>query len=437
MSKIPHRSLSTALIHLLLTIVGHCASLFAMNGMDLPLNELVPASAGAVLLTGVALLARPWWDASPSPGPTRILDARSRRLLITLMATVIGISVGLGTLEFTLNSKTELSSLTWVPQLAALMAVVQIAILLFVRPIAASLHTTINGNRLGQFFLAPLVYADELSDEPALKQWHCDTPVSDEVVAELRERVASLHLSNRLLLTLIVGIIGAAAAFIVFAGSIATRDTLSLDKISIQRSVVEGLELALLQVEEEREAIQANLAAEKLRAESSRVPEDRRATAKARVAEFSAKLDAVGAKLERRASDYKQARQLLSRLEDSRGTEGSGNESQATATNLLLAAGITRFGVLALAIFLVQILLNLHRFNAEVATQYQSQIDSIKLRDFDGEKLKLMLSILKVDVKLSKVPSQLPQRAIDQIMSAIRKPAENKVSSGSGNSTSN
>jgi hypothetical protein len=201
--------------------------------------------------------------------------------------------------------------------------------------------------------------------------------------------------------------------------------------------VVEGLELALLQVEEEREAIQTNLAAEKLRAENSRVPEDRRATAKARVAEFSAKLDAVGAKLERRASDYKQARQLLSRLEDSRDAEGSGNESQATATNLLLAAGITRFGVLALAIFLVQILLNLHRFNAEVATQYQSQIDSIKLRDFDGEKLKLMLSILKVDVKLSKVSSQLPQRAIDQIMSAIRKPAENKVSSGGGNSTSN
>ena len=58
---------------------------------------------------------------------------------------------------------------------------------------------------------------------------------------------------------------------------------------------------------------------------------------------------------------------LLKQMLESQSGAGQDGEDDWTISTLLVATGLTRFGVLILAIYLVQILINLYRYNTRVA----------------------------------------------------------------------
>jgi hypothetical protein len=86
-----------------------------------------------------------------------------------------------------------------------------------------------------------------------------------------------------------------------------------------------------------------------------------------------------------------------------------------TDPNLLVAAGVTRFGVLIISIYLVQILINLYRYNTRLATFYRAQADSLVLLELDAKKVGSIQEQFLPHVDYGKMPSTIPERIADAV----------------------
>ena len=103
---------------------------------------------------------------------------------------------------------------------------------------------------------------------------------------------------------------------------------------------------------------------------------------------------------------------------------GSDTDQTQSDTNilaqLLLAAGITRFGVVIIAIYLVQILSNLYRYNVQSAAHYRAIVDFLILANpKDYEKIKALDGALLPDTSFSKTPNMISQKITKSVVEAI------------------
>ena len=80
--------------------------------------------------------------------------------------------------------------------------------------------------------------------------------------------------------------------------------------------------------------------------------------------------------------------------------------------DLLVAAGVTRFGVLIISIYLVQILINLYRYNTRLASFYRAQADSLVLLELDAKVVGRMQAQLLPHVDYGKTPSTIPRSGL-------------------------
>lgn len=93
-----------------------------------------------------------------------------------------------------------------------------------------------------------------------------------------------------------------------------------------------------------------------------------------------------------------------------------GAADQANNLNLLIASGITRFGILFIMLFIVQILVNLYRYTMRMSAYYLSQADALLLAEDNGDGLLKVVPVLSPqEVDFGKAP-QTPVQNLEKIL---------------------
>ena len=103
-------------------------------------------------------------------------------------------------------------------------------------------------------------------------------------------------------------------------------------------------------------------------------------------------------------------------------TEGDKKpESKTGRGGLLVASTVTRLGVAIIAIYLVQILLSLYRYNTRMAADYLAHADTLMLAGLDAKAVKALHTVLLPKVNYGKVPSTVLQRSTDAVRTRLRR----------------
>ena len=83
---------------------------------------------------------------------------------------------------------------------------------------------------------------------------------------------------------------------------------------------------------------------------------------------------------------------------------GPGALQSLTDTRLLIAAVVARLGVAVLAIYLVQMLMHLYRYNTQVAAHYRAQADALMFAEVESESIAELYEIFLPDVRYGRMP---------------------------------
>ena len=119
-------------------------------------------------------------------------------------------------------------------------------------------------------------------------------------------------------------------------------------------------------------------------------------------------------RIKRREGDLISLNTLIGTIQEKAyGAEFTAPTPEATR-NLLYAAGVTRFGVLAIVIYLVQILINLYRYNVQVAGFYMGQADALLLLDHSAKKIRALSRAMSPGIDFGRTPQALPERILKQ-----------------------
>lgn len=101
--------------------------------------------------------------------------------------------------------------------------------------------------------------------------------------------------------------------------------------------------------------------------------------------------------------------------------EDFGTAEQTNNLNLLIASGITRFGILFIMLFIVQILVNLYRYTMRMSAYYLSQADAMLLAEDGGDGLLKVVPVLSPqDVDFGKAP-QTPVQNLEKVLELAAK----------------
>jgi hypothetical protein len=262
------------------------------------------------------------------------------------------------------------------------------------------------------------------------------------VISDLRHRANKLLLINAFILSFIVVVLVVAAIFIVFAGEIASRDTQSLSLMQTTLDKRQKMNSEIDKLEEELSEVSADLANQNKKADSLidkinllSVKSDLSDSESLKLKELNDDLNEllakntkktaiknlIESKKMRKYDDLKRYDELLTSLKNKAIESGEAKFDTVTGANLLIAAGITRFGVLAITIYLVQILLNLYRYNTRVSSFYMSRSDALILIDHSSTEISDISDILMPAVDFGKQPSTLPEKFTEKIGAIIDK----------------
>ena len=96
------------------------------------------------------------------------------------------------------------------------------------------------------------------------------------------------------------------------------------------------------------------------------------------------------------------------------------NSVNGPPLNLMVATGVIRFGVLTLSLYLVQILIGLYRYNAQVAAHYAAQGDALQLLGHDAKGVADMLAPLRPSTLFGKPSASLPEKVLESFREALK-----------------
>lgn len=249
--------------------------------------------------------------------------------------------------------------------------------------------------------------------------------------SELRTRGQRLRSLNVWLLILMVAVLISAAGFIVFAGQIAGKDTQSLDSMrnlstsitttseNIEKLETERGDQSLSKIKVERELEDTTISGAK---KQDLLDKGDRA---------KLKFETLSKQITRLETELERQRKMASDLESSLYSVNTGAKDPVTATNLLVAAGITRFGVLAVVIYLVQILVGLYRYNAQLAGHYLAHADAVLLSGSSIKEMGVLSNQLQPHVSFGKPVETMPEKMIEKMgnifKATIEKTTQGKV----------
>lgn len=237
-------------------------------------------------------------------------------------------------------------------------------------------------------------------------------------IVSMNERAKRLDTVNNLILLVIVAVLLGSAVFIVFAGDIASKDTQSVSPEQNLSASIDRIESTISSLDKEEATILAKLEMLSVGGvfDQSTTAREIREQREESESYLRSVLKSNEEKKERLSARLQQDVKTLDtvRLESSKSTGNNGKDGGSidaiTATNLLVAAGITRFGVLAISIYLVQILVHLYRNNVKVSSSYRAYADALVLLDLPPEKVGGLIDKISPDIEFGKTPSSLPEK---------------------------
>ena len=271
-------------------------------------------------------------------------------------------------------------------------------------------------------------------------------------ILQFHRRAQSLTDRAAGVLVTIILVLVFTAAFIIFAGKIAELGAVRMDPFGDLQNEradlqdeISSVRANLSNVREEMRHAQTEAArlgreltnAEELKSGAAdEIPE-----VSFRVTRIQEELDAVGIALEALATDigrYEQEHdnllrrqseldqeqqearsQMLAAITDSGANSGQGMLNSVTDPRLLVATGITRFGVLIIAIYLVQILINLYRYNTRTAAHYLAHADVLVGAKDEKADIEAMHRALFPDIEYGKAPHSVSRTFADQFAKAV------------------
>ena len=233
----------------------------------------------------------------------------------------------------------------------------------------------------------------------------------DGMPSNISVQIMEFHYRAKLLierantvLVLILFVLILTATFIVFAGKIAEIGVAKVDPYSEMKADREILRKELYFNQNELDTLNSQLSGAE---ESSNRDSN---------SDFSEEGKELSQLIKRREKDKELIKNRLDKLDEeifkargellSANINGNTNGTLESLVDpgLLLATGVTRLGVFIISIFLVQILINLYRYNTRAAAYYLAHADSLMLSEQDPESMVFRHGSLYPDIGYGKDP---------------------------------
>ena len=238
------------------------------------------------------------------------------------------------------------------------------------------------------------------------------------IVSEYYRRAIQLTRRARSVLTLIIVVLIFTAVFIIFAGKIARIGVTNVDHVAAMVLEREELEKRLTPIFEEL--------SERVRMESQLVKPGRAESGlNPVIVDLAATRDGLLNRIANYDREILRVRTTLATREAADSDLGEEGATTTTDPRLVVASTVTRIGVMVIAIYLVQILLNLYRYNTRTAAYYLAHADALMLADMEAETIASLHAALMPNINYGRAPQTLLQRGAEAIRGRFRRGTRN------------
>lgn len=215
------------------------------------------------------------------------------------------------------------------------------------------------------------------------------------VILQLAERAARLQQRSGYILIGIIFMLICAAIFIVFAGQITTLDVSGVKLVSLAQADVRTAEEELDRINSEiaRKQESRKRAKELATKELATKGEQR---VEPTSEEASSDDEITKLKFEAKKEALKKANEVLLRVKEKQ-FEDDRQKDQASSQLLLIQTSVTRFGVVLIMVFLVQILVSLYRYNMRLSAFYFGRADALVLLNKMPSELRTLVDVISPD----------------------------------------
>jgi hypothetical protein len=211
------------------------------------------------------------------------------------------------------------------------------------------------------------------------------------VISQLAIRAHELEKRSGYILISIVFMLVCAALFIVFAGQITSLDVSGVKPVSLAQADVRSAEDELDRIISE---ITRNKEARRRAKEQAAKGEQRLDTGVPEDTQLSD--EATSLRLEAKKAALKKANDVLLSVKEKQ-FEAERPKDQTSAQTLLIQTSVTRFGVVLIMVFLVQILVNLYRYNKRLSAFYFGRADALILLGKGLKNFRILTEVVTPD----------------------------------------
>jgi hypothetical protein len=211
------------------------------------------------------------------------------------------------------------------------------------------------------------------------------------VILQFVERATYLQKRSTYILFGIILMLICAAIFIVFAGQVTSLDVSGVKAVSLAQSDVRAAEDELERINSES----ARKIAQRKRAKDAASKDASRSDSEdVFVSDSDDEITKI--KFDAKKEALKKANDVLLRVKDKQ-FEDDRSKDQASGQLLLIQTSVTRFGVVLILVFLVQILVSLYRYNMRLAAFYFARADGLVLLSRMPSNLGTLVNIVSPD----------------------------------------
>ena len=254
----------------------------------------------------------------------------------------------------------------------------------------------------------------ELSDEKFVRYVGTLPDNRAAAVIEYYRRASELMARANVVMWIIVSVLLFTGVFIVVAGKIAQLGVVKVDHLARMEAGLDSLvgrrddvQRMIYSILGQRERAGTSEEKQGLSVEVERLQRDL--------------MRPLSERIGRHEEQVLQAQRLQVEQQAKVGQGGTALADVVADPWLLVAASLTRIGVLVVAIFLVQILLNLYRYNMRVAAYYLAHADALLLVDLSASKLRALHSSLWPNVGYGRTPATVMERVAGAVNDRLRR----------------
>jgi len=243
-------------------------------------------------------------------------------------------------------------------------------------------------------------------------------------IVVLQDRANQLRTVNVFVLFLILGVLVSAAWIVIVAGRLVAEDTKPVDQIKDALARYDWAERRLIGHVQGIGELEARVKMHELSYRAISAQSEPKAGLTDATRQFhvaNVALRESQSTLEGFKQELQQKRALLAKVEESVLLPATSAAGTSETTGILVAAAATRFGVLVLSIYLVQILVSLYRYNAQLSVQYSALSDALVLDPGSVEAMAMALPHVRPSVEFGVPPQAVTARIAAEVGKLLRR----------------